>query len=183
MHIDPDEDDMEFLRGMLRKVSLKRKQLLLREGEVCRYSSFVTGGCLRGYNIDGNGLDHVLNFAPPGWWIADMYSLITQKPGILNIEALEPTEVLQLSKTNQEILCRERPKFEHFFRVITENSLVSIQTRLTENLSLSADERYKNFCKKYPMLVNSMPQKHIASYLGVTAEFFSKMKKSLLAKR
>ncbi len=178
-HINPDEDEINYLRNLLRLVQVKRKQFILRESEVCKYSTFILKGCLRGYTIDACGLEHVLSFAPPGWWIADMNSLITQKPGILNIEAMETTEVLQLSKVNQETLCREIPKFEHFFRIITENSLVSIQNRLTDNLSLSAEDRYRKFSDKYPLLVQNLPQKYIASYLGVTAEFFSKMKKKM----
>ena len=172
-----------FFVSLLKPMSLKRKQMLLKTGEICRYSSFVTQGCLRGYSVDENGYEHVLNFAPQNWWIADMYSLITQKPGILNIEALEDTEILTLSKIHQEELYVKVPVFERFFRIITENSLVSYQQRLLDNLSLTAEERYNNFCKRYPTLITSLPSKQIASYIGVTPEFFSKMKHQLLLKK
>jgi CRP-like cAMP-binding protein len=179
-HIKLEEEEKAIFLGMLRQQHVKRKQLLLREGETCRVSSFVVSGCLRGYTVDADGTEHVLNFAPPNWWIADMYSLLSQKPGTLNIEALEDTEMLTLSKADQERLYKEVPHFERFFRIITENSLVAYQQRLMDSLSLTAEERYTNFCKKYPTLVNTLPAKQIASYIGVTPEFFSKMKHKLL---
>ncbi|MCA6362216.1 MAG: Crp/Fnr family transcriptional regulator [Bacteroidetes bacterium] len=165
--------------AMLKPRSLKAKEILLDEGEVCRYSAFVTRGCLRGFTIDQNGYEHVLQFAPPNWWIADMYSLISQKPGSLIIEALEDSEILLLSKTDQEALYREVPKFERFFRIITENSLVTNRQRVLDNLSLTAVQRYEAFCVRYPTLIDSLPQKQIAAYIGVTPEFFSKMKAGL----
>ena len=179
-HIRLTDDEKAIFLSMLKPQSLKRKQLLLREGDICRASAFVVNGCMRGYTIDTNGFEHVLNFAGPGWWIADMYSLLSQKPGTLNIEALETTDILTLAKTDQERLYTLVPPFERFFRVITENSLVSFQQRLMDSLSLPADERYTNFCKRYPSLVNELPAKQIAAYIGVTPEFFSKMKHQLL---
>jgi len=151
--------DKQCFLGLLHTHTYKRKQMLLNDGEVCKNSTFVISGCLRGYTIDENGIEHVLNFAPDGWWIADMYSLITQKPGTLNIEALEETQVLLLSKSNQEKLYKEVPQFERFFRIITEKSLVSYQQRIIDNLSLDTEERYHNFCKRYPTLINYLPKK------------------------
>jgi len=125
----------------------------------------------------------VLSFAPVGWWIADMYSLLTQKPGILNIEALEETDALLLSKANQEKLYYQIPQFERFFRIITENSLVAYQQRVIDNMSITAEERYHNFCRRYPTLINYLPKKQIASYIGVTSEFFSRMQHKMLVKK
>ena len=106
--------------------------------------------------------------------------MATQKPGNLFIEVLEDAEVVLLSKENQEILYQEIPKLERFFRILTENSLVAHQERLMDNLSLSAEERFEKFCKKYPTLIQKVSQKNVASYIGVTPEFFSKMKSRLL---
>jgi CRP-like cAMP-binding protein len=117
-----------------------------------------------------------LSFAPPDWWMADLYSLFSQKPGTLNIEALEDTETILLSKSAQEKLYLEVPKFERFFRILTENSLVANQQRIVDNLSLTAEERYNLFCKRYPTLIDHLPLKQIASYIGVTPEFFSRMR-------
>jgi len=181
-HIQLSADEQQHFMSLLQPKSFKRKQFILEQGEICKYSTFVIKGCLRGFTIDQNGDEHVLNFAPVGWWIADMYSLLTQKPGILNIEAMEDTDTVLLSKTNQEKLYHKIPQFERFFRIITENSLVSYQQRLIDNLSLTAIERYHNFCKRYPTLIYSLPKKQIASYIGVTPEFFSRMQHRMLVK-
>jgi len=179
-HISLNEDEQTYFISLLHPKQLTRKQFLLREGEVCKYSAFVNSGCLKGYTVDEHGQEHVINFAPAGWWIADMYSLISGRPGNLFIEAHEPAEVLLLSKIKQDLLFQEIPKFERFFRIITENSLVAYQQRVVDNLSLTAEDRYNNFCKRYPTLINELPKKDIASYIGVTPEFFSRMMGRLL---
>lgn len=181
-HIQLTTDEQQYFISLLQHKTYKRKQLILKEGQICRYSTFVTKGCLRGYTTDQNGDEHVLNFAPVGWWIADMYSLLSQKPGILNIQPLEDTEVVLLSKSDQEKLYDQIPQFERFFRIITENSLVAFQQRVIDNISVTAEERYYNFCKRYPTLINFLPKKQIASYIGVTPEFFSRMQHKLLLK-
>lgn len=179
-HIALSPAEQTHFLSLLQEKSIRRKRYLLRENEVCKHSAFVIKGCLRGYTLDSNGYEHILQFAPPDWWIADMYSLITQKPGNLNIDALEDTEVLLLAKTDQEQLYTDIPKFERFFRIITENSLVSSRQRLLDNLSLTAKERYERFCTRYPTLIYCLPQKQIAAYIGVTPEFLSKLKADLL---
>lgn len=169
----------------LSKVStqqFKAKSILLNSGDICKYSYFVNSGILRSFNINDHIVEHVLNFATEGYWIGDMYSLLSQKPGNLFIEVLEDAEVVFLSKENQELLYKEIPKLERFFRILIENSLVANQERLMDNLSLSAEERFEKFCGKYPTLIQKVPQKQIASYIGVTPEFFSKMKARLLRK-
>ena len=160
----------------------KAKTILQNAGQVCKEGYFVNSGLLRSFNINDNIVEHVLSFACEGWWISDMYSLLSQKPGNLFIEVLEDAEIVVLSKENQEQLYIEIPKLERFFRILTENSLVANQERLMDNLSLSAEERFEKFCKKYPTLIQKVPQKQIASYIGVTPEFFSKMKSRLLKK-
>lgn len=182
-HIHLTNTERALFIEKLQERKIKRRGFFLKDGDVCKYSAFVTTGCLRGFTVGKNGIEHVLSFAPPDWWIADMYSLISQKPGTVNIEALEDTEVILLSKVNQEKLYLEIPKFERFFRILTENSLVANQQRIVDNLSLTAEERYALFCKRYPTLVDHLPQKQIASYIGVTPEFFSRMRSSLLKKR
>ena len=160
----------------------KAKTIILNAGDVCKYSYFVNSGLLRSFTINDNIVEHVLSFACEGWWIGDMYSLLSQKPGNLFIEVLEDAEVVLLSKENQEQLYQEIPKLERFFRILTENSLVANQERLMDNLSLTAEERYEKFCKRYPTLIQKVSQKQIASYIGVTPEFFSKMKSKMLKK-
>ena len=178
--LTPQEQAL-FLSNIETK-NYKAKTILLNAGEICKHSYFVNSGLLRSFNINDNIVEHVLQFACEGWWIGDMYSLLSQKPGNLFIEVMEDSEVVLLPKENQEKLYAEIPKLERFFRILTENSLVSNQERLMDNLSLTAEERFEKFCKKYPTLIQKVPQKQIASYIGVTPEFFSKMKARLLKK-
>lgn len=178
--LTPEEEAL-FLSKIETK-QFKAKTILLNAGEICKYSYFVNSGLLRSFNINDNIVEHVLSFASEGWWISDMYSLITQKPGNLFIEVLEDAELIMLSKENQEELYNQIPKLERFFRILIENSLVANQERLMDNLSLTAEERFEKFCAKHPTLMQKVPQKQIASFIGVTPEFFSKMKTRLLKK-
>jgi len=181
-HISLTSDEELLFLSKIEIKNYKAKTIILNAGEVCKHSYFVNSGLLRSFNINDNIVEHVLSFACEGWWIGDMYSLLSQKPGNLFIEVLEDAEVVLLSKENQEQLYQEIPKLERFFRILTENSLIAIQERLMDNLSLSAEERFEKFCKRYPTLIQKVPQKQIASYIGVTPEFFSKMKSKLLKK-
>lgn len=175
-HIDPTAEEETYFLSLLQTTQVKKRRFLLQEGDVCRHSAFVTTGCLRSYTVDDNGFEHILQFAPEGWWIADMYSFISGQPGQLYIDALEDTELLLLSKNRQEQLYLDVPKFERFFRIIVENSLVAGRQRILDNMSQSAAQRYEQFCRQYPSLIHRLPQKQIAAYIGVTPEFLSKLR-------
>lgn len=175
-HIDPTPEEETYFLSLLQPVQIKKRGFLLQEGDICRHSAFVTNGCMRSYTVDDNGFEHILQFAPEDWWIADMYSFISGQPGQLYIDAIEPTDLLLLSKSRQEQLYRDVPKFERFFRIIVENSLVAGRQRILDNMSLSAAQRYEQFCKQYPSLIHRLPQKQIAAYIGVTPEFLSKLR-------
>lgn len=182
-HIDLQAEEVEFFLSLLKTRQVKRKQYLLKENEVCRHSIFVTEGCLRGYTLDKNGYEHILQFAPKNWWIADMYSMLSGQPGDLYIDVLEDSEILLLHVEDREKLMQELPKFERFFRIILEKSLITFRQRLMENLGLPALERYLLFCKRYPTLIERLPQKQVAAYIGVTPEFLSKMRADMLRKK
>lgn len=181
-HIALTQEEEQLLLSKIETRNYKAKTIILNAGEVCKHSYFVNSGLLRSFTINDNIVEHVLSFACEGWWIGDMYSLLSQKPGNLFIEVLEDADVVLLSKENQEQLYYEIPKLERFFRILTENSLVAHQERLMDNLSLTAEERFDKFCKRYPTIIQRVPQKQIASYIGVTPEFFSKMKSKMLKK-
>jgi CRP/FNR family transcriptional regulator, anaerobic regulatory protein len=181
-HISLDIKEAELLLSKIKTLNYKSKTILLSAGEVATCTYFVNSGILRSFNINDNIIEHILHFACEGWWIGDMYSYISEKPGNLFIEVLEDAEVVIITKENQQQLYQEIPKLERFFRILAENSLVAHQERLMDNLSLTAEERFEKFCSKYPTLIQKVPQKHIASYIGVTPEFFSKMKARLLKK-
>ena len=182
-HISLSKEQEEQLVALLKSKKLKKKQFFLQEGEVQKHAVFVTEGCLRSYSIDKNGFEHVLQFAPVGWWIGDMRSLVTQQPGILNIDAIDDSEIILLLRSDLETIYTSIPKMERFFRILAENSLATYQHRLIDNLSLSAMERYNNFCSLYPSLIEYLPQKQVASYIGVTPEFLSKMLSQAMPKK
>jgi len=181
-HVSLTPEEQAHFLSKTETHTYKAKTILLSAGEVCKHSYFVNSGILRSFNINDNIVEHVLSFACAGWWMSDMYSYFSQKPGQLFIEVLEDAEVVSLSKENQEQLYHDIPKLERFFRILIENSLVANQQRLMDNLSLPAEERFEKFSKKYGTLIHKVPQKQIASFIGVTPEFFSKMKARLLKK-
>lgn len=181
-HVSLTPEEKQLFLNKIEIEHHKAKTILISPGEICKYSYFVNSGILRSFNINDNIVEHVLNFACEGWWMSDMYSLISQKPGYLFIEVLEDAELVLLSKENQDQLYLEIPKLERFFRILIQNALVAHQERIMDNLSLSAEVRFDKFCKRYPELMQRLPQKQIASYIGVTPEFFSKMKSKILRK-
>lgn len=181
-HVVLTSEEETFFLSKTEAKTYKAKSILLSSGEIAKYTYFVNSGILRSFTINDNIIEHVLHFACESWWIGDMYSYISQKPGNLFIEVLEDAEVVLISKENQEELYNQIPKLERFFRILAENSLVAHQERLMDNLSLSAEERFEKMRKKYPSLIQKVPQKHLASYIGVTPEFFSKMKARILKK-
>lgn len=181
-HVSLTTEEETLFLSKIETKQFKAKTILLSSGEIANCTYFVNSGTLRSFNINDNIIEHVLHFACEGWWIGDMYSYISEKPGNLFIEVLEDAELVIISKENHQILYKEIPKLERFFRILAENSLVAHQERLMDNLSLSAEERFEKMCKKYPSLIQKVAQKHLASYIGVTPEFFSKMKARLLKK-
>ncbi|MGN6420930.1 MAG: Crp/Fnr family transcriptional regulator [Pseudobacter sp.] len=168
-------EEIEFFTSQLTTKKLKRRQYLVQEGEFNKYSAFVTSGCLRSYTVDKNGIEHVLQFAPQDWWITDMASFLHNLPGTLFIDAIFESELILIQRSGIEKLYQTIPAFERYFRILSENALVTYQRRLMDNLSLTARERYDHFCIRYPSLIETLPQKQIAAYIGVTPEFLSKM--------
>ncbi|MFA6085892.1 Crp/Fnr family transcriptional regulator [Mucilaginibacter sp.] len=181
-YVNLDAQEQEYLISVLHYKKVKRKQFLLEEGDVNSKVIFVTSGCLRSYAVDKNGTEHVLQFAPPGWWITDMRSLTTGQPARLNIDAIEDSEYIYITKADFEELNTRIPKIEHYNRVIGQNAIATYQHRQIDNVTLSAMERYANFCQLYPSLIKTLPQKQVASYIGVTPEFLSKMLNTMIVK-
>lgn len=177
-HITLKEDEEAYFVSLLKEKIFKNKQYITWEGDVCRNITFINKGCCRIFNIDKNGFEHILHFSSQNYWVGDLYSIITQKPGVLFIQAMEETEVLQISKTDLDNLYLKIQKFERMFRILAENAYVETQNRVMEGLGLTAKERYAIFNKKYDAIKHLLPQKQIALYLGVTPEFFSRMKKN-----
>lgn len=158
---------------------VRRKQLILQEGDVCVHNTFVVEGCFKMYFVDPNGREHNLQFAIENWWIGDIGSFHSEQPSKLYIEALENSVILQIKKEDQLRLFVDYPKFNRLYRVLTENALVAAQRRILQNISSTAEERYLDFVQRYPHLFNRISNVQIASYLGVTPEFLSKIRSQL----
>ena len=154
----------------------RKRQYLLQEGDICTQIHFVVRGCLRMYKIDELGNSHVLQFASENNWINDLGSFHQKKPSALNIDALEDTVVLQIGYENLISLYMAAPKFDRIFRVLMENGFIRLQERLLQNISSTAEERYVSFLDIYPHLANRLSQVQIASYLGITPEFLSRLR-------
>lgn len=178
------ESEIAKLASFFTHKKLAKKELLFKEGSYIDSMAFVVSGCLRSYSVDENGFEHILQFAPSGWWITDMLSIIKGTPSLLNVESIEESEVLLLTRAAQEELFITVPKMERFFRILTENALCATRQRVIDGMSLSAKERYINFCAIYPdKMVLTIPQKYVAAYIGVTPEFLSKMRSQLYRNR
>lgn len=179
-HVTLTKEEEKIILDSFESHRYSAKDKLLQQGEVCHNSTFVVSGILRNYFVDDQIVEHTVNFASNGWWIADMYSFLSQKPGNSYIEVVEDAMILTMTRTQQLALFDRVPKMERYFRILIERSLIANQQRLMDNLSLTAEERYERFCERYPDIKNCLPQKQIASYLGITPEFFSKLKKRIL---
>ena len=178
-HISLDPEEVAFFTSLLKAKSLKSGEFLLREGNICKYESFVVRGCLKTYYLDENGFEHIIDFSIEQWWADDLYSLLTQTASRWNIKAIEDTEVLQVSKADLELLYKRVPTFERFFRILFQNAYIAQREQISLALSASAEERYILFLKQKPYAEKRFSQKDIASYLGVTPQFLSALRKRL----
>jgi len=177
------EDEIRRFNSRLKPLSLKKKTLLLRQGEICRFEAYIVKGCIKKYYIDENGDQVVLQFAVEDWWISDIGSFYEQRPSNLFIEALEDTELLTIDFESKEKLFREIPSLERVFRIMMQRAYSVLESRFYATVSHSAESRYLEFVSKYPSLLQRVPQQQIASYLGITPESLSRIKTQLLRKR
>jgi len=176
-HISVSQPEKELIESLLVLQRVPKKEVLLETGKVATEIHFVSEGVLRAYFTDREGDQNIVMFAMNDWWITDMYSFSTGNPAQLTIDALEDSVVYSLSKTNLEFLFQKVPAFERFFRILMQNAYVREQSRIIQNLSMPAEERYRQFLTKYPQFAVRITQKQIASYLGITPEFLSSIRK------
>jgi len=179
--ISSSEED--FIRSNVKYKTFKKGDFLVKQNEVCKNISFIVSGCVKTTYLDQKGNEHVMFFAVENWWAGDSGSFYSQTPADYTVECLEETTVIQNSLTDLEDLYLRVPIMERFFRIIVQNAYVNLQKKMVQYLSLSAKERYLIFNKKYAAIEQRVPQYLIASYLGVTKEFFSKMKKEIAQKK
>lgn len=173
--LKPEEKEMVEARFQPRLY--RKRQFVLQEGNVCAHFNFVVRGCLRLYKIDDQGNIHILQFASENHWINDLGSFHSIKPSLLNIDAIEDTVVLQITHDDLIALYKQSSyKFDRIFRVLVENGFIHLQNRLLQNISSTAEERYASFLELYPHLVNRLSQVQIASFLGISPEFLSRLR-------
>lgn len=178
-HIALDEKEKQYFVSLLHYRKLKKGEILLHYGEVCKNNYFVISGCLRNYSIDEYGGEHILAFAPADWWTSDLYSYLTETPSEYIIDALAPSEIFEIRKEDMESIFERVPKFERMFRILFQNAMVTHLNRLKQVMSVSAEERYLQFIKRYPNIYTEIPLKYIASYLGISPEFLSKIRNKI----
>lgn len=174
-----NEEEKAVVGTVFNERRVKRRQFILQEGDVCKLNTFVIEGCFRMFLVEESGKEHNLQFAIENWWIGDIGSFHAEEPSKLNIEALENSVILQIKKEDQLKLFVDYPKFNRIFRVLAENAVVGLQRRVLQNISSTAEERYLDFLERHPQLFNRISNVQIASYLGVTPEFLSTIRKKL----
>lgn len=177
------DDELDRCVEFFSPKKIRKHQYLLQEGEVARHFAFVTNGCLRAYTIGTRGEEHIVQFAIADWWISDMHSFLTGAPATYNIDALHDTDALLLEKTARDRLFGVVPKMERFFRLLQEGHFNAMHRRISDTLSASAEERYLRFVETYPALVEMVPLRQIASYLGITPQSLSRIRKELASRK
>ncbi len=177
------EEEFESCTSYFTPKKLRKRRFLLQEGDACKQIAFVEKGCLRAFAVDEKGNEIVMQFAIEDWWISDMNSFLTGEPSRLAIEALEDCELLLLDSESLERLCDDIPKFDRFFRLLLQANLIATQKRVGLSLCATAEERYINFIESHPNISQRVSLRHIASYLGITPESLSRIRKVIAEKR
>ncbi|MDP2415039.1 Crp/Fnr family transcriptional regulator [Daejeonella sp.] len=173
--------EKDICKSLFSPKKLRKRQYILQQDDICKNLVFVEKGILRSYSVDSKGNEHILQFAPEGWWISDVYSFLTGEAAVYNIEAIEDSELLLISKSSLDELYERVPKFERYFRLLSQANMVATHRRLTASLSDSADEKYLRLLSAYPNIVARVPQHMIASYLGITPETLSRVRKRIVS--
>lgn len=177
-----DSQEKDYICSFFKIRKLLPKQYLLAQGELCRYESYVSEGFLRSFYVDSRGDEHTLHFALEDWWISDLTSFLKQQPASRNIISLEGSVLLQIDLEGRERLMENVPKTERFWRILNESSSMAQDQRLLNSISMSGKERYLALLDLYPHIEQRLPQKHIASFLGITPVFLSQIRKEIAKK-
>lgn len=178
-HIELSKEEEAFLVSKVFYRKYLKGQYVVQQGDICKYECFVLAGCTKMFYLDDDGQEHIILFSIEDWWTSDMGSFITQTPADFNIQCLENTELVMFSYDIIEELYAKIPKLERFFRQLIERAFVASQKRIIRNFALTAKDRYLYFRNQYPKIEQRIPQYMVASYLGITKEFLSKIKSQL----
>ena len=172
-------DELETLKGHFIPKKVRKRQYILNAGDVCHNLTLVEKGMLRSFTVDDEGKEHVVQFAVEGWWISDVGSFSSGKEALYNIEALEDSELLHLTRQSMDELLEKLPAMERFFRLLMQNNIIALQRRVVAYMSLSAEEKYLRLMEVAPDIMTRASQQHIASYLSVTPETLSRVRKKV----
>jgi len=173
------EEEQTVIQKHLAVKKVRRKQYLLQEGDVCKTIAFVEKGTLRSYTVDESGNEHIMQFALEGWFISDLYSFLTGEPAIYNIDAIEDAEVVLISKSAHEKLLKTCISYETFIRELITGAYIALQKRINSIISFTLEERYEAFKAQYPQVAQRVPQHMIASYMGLTPETLSRVRRRI----
>lgn len=179
-HVTLSPEEAEDFCSLLEVRRLKKKEQLVAEDDIFRYEGYINKGCLRTFFIDRQGIEHTFYFGIEDWWISDLYSRTFKQPSLYRVEALEDSELFCIKDEDLEAFSLRTPKMERFGRKMFQYSLAVFERRLLEEHRLTADERYRVFRQRYPAFDSRIPQKYIASFLGLTPEFFNKVRTRVL---
>jgi CRP-like cAMP-binding protein len=177
------EEEKDTVKTFFIPKKIRKRQYLLQEGDVCKYLAFVEKGLLRSYNVDEKGNEHMNMFALEGWWTSDMHSFFTGEKAVINIDAIEDSELLMITHDAFEAMTLKVPKMERYFRILFQNSLFTKERRLISSVTHTAEEKYINLAENNPQLVQRVPQNLIASYLGLAPETLSRIKKNIALRK
>lgn len=173
------DEEQALLKTYLTPKKLRKKQYLLQSGDICKAFAFIEKGAMKSYTVDDAGVEHIIQFGIEGWIIADLYSFITGEPAIYNVEAVEDAELILISKSAHDELLKKLPKYETYTRLNFEGAYIAMQRRLTSIISSSLEERYELFSAQYPEIIQRFPQHMIASYMGLTPETLSRVRRRI----
>ncbi|MEP5340476.1 MAG: Crp/Fnr family transcriptional regulator [Algibacter sp.] len=177
-YVQFSDEDIAFFYTYLTPQTFQKKDFLLKEGEVCKFKFFISKGLIRTFNIDEKGHENIIHFGIENWWMTNMESFILEKPSLLYIQALEDTTVLTITKTNLEKAYVALPKLERVFRIITEKMFIAIERKNEHYIKMSSKDRYYSFVEELKNFSQRVPQYMIASYLDITPEYLSELRKA-----
>lgn len=181
--VDLSDEELNYFLSQFKLTKVKKRQFIIQPEFVAKYRTFVVEGAFRAYVIADEGNEHTIQFAVEDWWISDYNSYIYQVPASMFVIALEDSLVLQLDYEKEQELKKHNHKFETFFRIMAERSFAGIQKRLVSNLTKTAEERYSEFEQNYPKIANRVPQYALASFLGMTTQYLSKLRTAMVSKK
>lgn len=169
---------MDLIKNTFVPRRFRKRQYLLQEGEVCKYTAFIVKGAMRQYSVDDKGAEHTVHLCIENWWAGDRESFVMLTPSVYNIDAWEDTDALLVTRADMLNLMNQIPSINQMIRNMDERNSIANQRRLNASISLSAEKRYEEFASCYPEFINRFPQHIIASYLGITKETLSRVRKS-----